>query len=193
MRLFLAINPGENIQRKLNSVKEEIAIKSGKETASFDKPEFLTAVKWEPANKLHLTLFFLGEIKNEIYNPLIKSLSEISIPKELRFNFSGINAFPNLRNPRVLIAAFKNEDGRAGYLYTEVVKVMERFNITAERGFKPHITLGRIKKPVRIPQEIINGINAGIKDCDFVSTGFELIQSKLTPQGSFYKVLKIFL
>lgn len=185
MRLFLAINPGDILQKKLISIKEEIIVKSGKEIAS--------SVKWEPENKLHLTLFFIGEIKNDIYNFLLKSLSEISIPKDITFRFSGVTAFPNLRNPRVIVAGFKNDDGKADYLYAEVVKVMEEFKITAERGFKPHITLGRVKKPIKINPEVINEINTAKKDYNFTANGIELIQSKLTSQGSFYKVLKIFL
>lgn len=185
MRLFLAINPGEETQRKLDSIKEEIIIKSGKETAS--------AIKWEPANKLHLTLFFLGEIKNEIYNGLIKSLSGIKLPEEIIFRSLGINAFPNLRNPRVIIAGFKNEDGTAEHLYSEIVNIMGEYNISAERGFKPHITLGRVKKPIRLSNEMIKEINNLHPEYGFTSKSFELIQSKLTPQGSVYKVLKIFL
>ncbi len=185
MRLFLAINPGENVQKKLHSLKEEIIIKSGK--------EITYSVKWEPENKLHLTLFFIGEIKNDIYNLLLQALSGITIPKDIIFRFSGITAFPNLRNPRVIVAGFKNDDGKADNLYKDVVKVMEEFNITAERGFKPHITLGRVKKPIKISNEVINEINTSANDYNFTSNGIELIQSKLTPHGSFYKVLKIFL
>src|SRR5688500_8120121 len=60
-------------------------------------------IRWVDAPRIHLTVKFLGEHPESAVPPLLEALSRTAamydpIPMEL----GGLNAFPNLRQPRVV-------------------------------------------------------------------------------------------
>jgi 2'-5' RNA ligase len=175
MRIFVSINLTPETKKQLLDVQEKIRLSlTGKEPG---------AMRWEAPDKLHITLFFIGDITpaklNEVKN-VLNSL-EYSAGK-LSLNMSSIGGFPNLRSPRVIFANIK-DDGKLVKLANEIHSEMTDIGFNSDKPFHPHITLGRIKRDRKVSLTKLSEINFNI---EFETDAFYLMESKLKPTGSVY-------
>lgn len=144
--------------------------------------------RWEPKEKLHLTLKFLGDVEESKTSLIIDKVEAITknIPK-IQCEFDKFGFFL----PRILWLSLKVN----GDLF-EVVKNIENEmnNLGFEkekRSFKPHITLLRIK------ETLTDGFISRFKNYElpqriFYCSEISLVNSKLLPGGSVYNDIKIF-
>ncbi|MCX7833380.1 MAG: hypothetical protein N2490_04140, partial [Ignavibacteria bacterium] len=75
-------------------------------------------------------------------------------------------------------------------LFIEVCQKLEPVGFKPDKNFHNHITLARIKTPIKFPPDInLKNIN-----CDFTIkvNSFYLMESTLTPSGSIYRIVKKF-
>jgi len=86
--------------------------------------------------KLHITLVFLGDI--EIKKEFIDFIKGLKISHDIIIK--GVDAFPNLENPKVLYAKVNND------LSPITKRITEFIGIDNKQHFIPHITLCRIKR-----------------------------------------------
>ena len=151
MRLFIAVNCGDETKKLLLSVQEKIKSQSLK--GNFSRPE-----------NLHLTLVFLGETPEEqvpaICTAIKEALRPPAAPFSLTFSQTGCYRHSNKElwwigagHSDPFLGALKNLRQRiTGGLSTAGVAF-------DDRPFNPHITLGREIKhnaPIVIPQQEIN-------------------------------------
>ncbi|MBN1634361.1 MAG: RNA 2',3'-cyclic phosphodiesterase [Ignavibacteria bacterium] len=184
MRLFISINLNQETKEKLFCIQSELKEKISQ--------KYSYSVKWENKDNFHLTLFFLGEVDNDKSEKIISSLEKIEIPdaSELVLRGKSLNAFPSLKNPRVLFVDLFDENKLIEKLYYKIAESMEMLGFRPDKKFHNHITLGRIKRESGIHSvDSITDIN-----CDFTySTGsFYLMKSTLTPAGAIHKTVKEF-
>lgn len=92
-RLFISINLSNEVKSKLSKLQKQLK----------EQFDFLPA-KWEDVNKLHLTLFFIGETDESTIAKIEAKLSEINF-NEINLQAREINTFP-----RVLILKLSNPD-----------------------------------------------------------------------------------
>jgi 2'-5' RNA ligase len=148
-------------------------------------------VRWTQTNGLHLTLKFLGEIDEEKSVVVKRTLRDVagrhaSFPLRLE----GTGAFPGEHNPRVLWAGFAAETGLLAF-QDELERELEREGFPREeRAFHPHLTLGRVKGPVRVRDAMLElekhrRDNLGEMTVHKVA----LFESRLRPEGAEYRVL----
>lgn len=171
LRSFISLNIDiknkENIQKIQNLLKTKI-----------DKP-FL--VRFENPTNFHITLFFIGEIGDsklpEIYNKLRLVLENNF--GGLNFISSEINAFPDLKNPRILFLECINTGNKMFDLAIIIKDVMKDFGFTSDKNFHPHITLARVKGGVKLKD--LSGIKPGI---NFSVTKVSIMQSRITTKGA---------
>lgn len=133
MRLFVAFDvPDEAvsyIQKVQQRVKQEIK-----------------ADRWQPIHNLHLTLHFLGEVKDELVPHIcedIQIVSSIIHPFTLVLGQFGV--FPSIERARVLWLGL---EGNIKSLTQTHQLLGKRFDLRAglqydSRPYKPHITLAR--------------------------------------------------
>ncbi len=151
----------------------------------FDYP-----VKWVEEENLHLTLKFLGEVKEERVEEISRVLREIR-RSEKRFELSleDIGAFPSERSPRVIwIGVGKGRE--------EIIRLQERIEegLTPlgfkkeERGFHPHLTIARVKKRADFKELF----DLSYKSRVFLVDSVTLFKSTLTPKGPIYEPLDRF-
>lgn len=146
-------------------------------------------VKWVEKENLHLTLRFLGEVDEKSLPSLQKHLASISL-SPFTLQSSGPGAFPDRLAPRVLWWGVRGrterDSQRLFQLKTEVDEALSRWGMAPEaRGWRPHITLARVKEGARVywpPQQ-------NILLPPWPVTGFALIASTLTAQGPIYRNL----
>lgn len=106
-------------------------------------------VKWAKPENLHLTLRFLGDVKEDDLEELFDALAaEASALSPFVMEIVGVGAFPNWRHPRVVWAGCGEGAEEAVGLAGAVEAACVRLGYEREkRPFRPHLTLGRVKQP----------------------------------------------
>ncbi|MCA1556673.1 MAG: RNA 2',3'-cyclic phosphodiesterase, partial [Acidobacteria bacterium] len=106
-------------------------------------------ISWERAEKLHLTLKFLGELELAQVEAL-KSAVQRAAGSVERFELimQEGGAFPLSGNPRVLWLGLSDDTHRLARLQEQLEKKCAREGLPREaRAFHPHITIARIRIP----------------------------------------------
>ena len=141
------------------------------------------------SKNFHFTLQFLGEISEDVLERIIHSLQTIKF-SSFNVSLKGIGAFPKPKFPRVVWVGTDQEGGSKLIQLADMVrKVLEPLGFFADKPFKPHITIFRIKKKIGdISKELDRQ-----KIIDFGEqqvTGIKLKKSELTPNGPIYSDLE---
>jgi len=135
IRAFIAIRLPSEIRAGVEQVQGSLksAIRPG-------------SVRWTPAEQIHLTLKFLGNIPAdsvpELEAALRRACAQVA-PFELYAD--GLGAFPDSQRPRVLWIGLGGALDALQLLQKAIVVETERWGEPEDRPFHPHLTLGRIK------------------------------------------------
>lgn len=137
IRTFIALELSEEIRRELTSDLSMLKRRA-------------PLVKWVAPENLHLTLRFLGDIKEnelaEIFDALEETVAGTVPPFALEV--FGFGAFPGWQHPRVVWAGCGDGAEEAISLAAAVEEACVDLGYEPERRqFRPHITLGRVKLP----------------------------------------------
>lgn len=173
MRLFVAVNCPQpfvdDLATRLDTWRRELPL------------------AWTPPGTWHLTLMFLGEWSAERLPALREALAdEVAGHAPFTVQPGGLDAFPDLRSPRVLFLQFSPSDG--GPLQALAAGVRARVESTWPAGpqdrkaFKPHLTLARVKSPLsRDQREILGRIDLGAWPAQSIAA-VRLVASELLSQ-----------
>lgn len=173
-RLFIAIEPPQEIKQKLLLL-----------------PRAMSGARWQSAEKMHLSLNFLGEIDKSLIPELIEQLTEIKA-SPIECHIKGVDYFGSKRYPRVLYAKVVASPALLK-LHKQLKKCLENMGLELERQkFIPHITLARLNQtpyPAIIPflQDA-----ALFETAVFSVDSFHLLSSKLMSTGSEYYIEESF-
>jgi 2'-5' RNA ligase len=151
-------------------------------------------VRWVRPQGIHITVVFMGDVREEdiaaIGNEMGKGCSEFS---PFHASLKGMGCFPNCRNPRVIWIGLEGEIERMSNFREDLQKRLVPFGVkTEKRGFNPHLTLGRFKRPSRDESEVGELIDKHKDVTSPVCSLHELVlfKSDLKPGGAIYtKVL----
>ena len=147
-------------------------------------------VRWVPVQNMHLTVQFLGDVEEKKIPVLKQVLDQIRLPEETEsLSFSNIGAFPGTNSPRVIWIGFK-KSGALLKIHKIVTSELESNGFrTDPKGFKPHLTLGRVKDGGIIREEDMSFLNDLRKQAvinDSPLDRITLFESHLRPGGSIY-------
>lgn len=180
MRLFTALPLPDYIEQKLGDISDLLKEQGGK-------------VRWVPAENIHLTVRFLGETEDERVPKLVRVLDEI-VPQfdPAVVVIDRLGGFPNIRKPRVIWAGLAEDDNveRLTKMTRQIELAVRKLRFEPEKkGFKPHLTLGRVKDPKSV-QTLASFIESYRFDPIQVHLGrVVLFRSTLTPKGAVYERL----
>ncbi len=174
MRLFVALEIEEPVRRELGRRCDEL------------KKRLNGRISWVPPEKMHITLKFIGEVSQDRAPKIVDAISGIEAAV-CPFAPEGWGAFPNEKRPNVLWAGVENcEKNGMAALAKAVEDRLQYIDIPAEgKPFRGHITLARLKEPVR-------GVPEAFASCplerlaETVPQRFVLMESRLEPTGSVY-------
>jgi 2'-5' RNA ligase len=171
MRTFVAIPLPKEIRENIY-----------KESKEFDAE----GVKLVEEENLHLTLAFLGELKEQRVEEVKNEISKIKF-KKFKLSLKGFGTFPGfLRVIFVNVNANELE-----LLHKEVVKALKNLNLIFDERFSPHVTIARVNKLSKDKVESIRKKIEEKKETDFGNFLVDKIcvmSSKLTQNGPIYNV-----
>lgn len=151
-------------------------------------------IKWEPINKLHLTLKFLGDTDENIIPAINSELENILKNYEVfELTFDKFGLFIKDKKPRILWIGLK-ENSKLSSLAQEIDNVISKFGFEKEkRKFTPHITLLRIKdRDEKFYKDFYKLTQVEIPEINFYADKITFFKSTLLKTGSVYEPIKNF-
>lgn len=134
-RTFIGIDIGDGIRASAVALQKELA-KAGAQ------------VKWAAPESLHVTLLFLGEVDDRELHPVCKAVAAVAAGEPaFALRVGGVGAFPNARRPKVVWGGVTDGADALQRLNAALEEEMLELGCyrTEERGYTPHLTLGRVK------------------------------------------------
>jgi len=109
------------------------------------------------AEGLHLTLYFLGALPEETRARLAAGLPGLADAPAPRLELEGTGAFPDESRARVLWVGVRGELERLATLHGRVLELVERVGLDTSgeraRGYRPHVTVARPRRPGPVPAD----------------------------------------
>jgi len=182
IRSFIAIEVPQALKSRMDELQRELRRTNAD-------------VKWVRPEGIHLTLKFLGSIRQEDVERISQSIAPAIAgwePFEVRVQ--GMGCFPNPRNPRVVWLGMEWGKEILTSLQEAVERKMAEMSFPREdRPFSPHLTLGRVRSP-RGKGELAQAIEKH-RETDvgaFQVRKIFLFRSELRPSGAIYTKLREF-
>jgi len=187
LRAFIAVPLSKAVTQELDELQRKLMRACPART-----------VRWVPAEKIHLTMHFFGDILPERIDPIKEALTVVArnVPS-FSFTASQLGAFPNTDRPRVVWVGISDTASRLALLHEAVNESLERLGFQREtRRFSPHLTLGRIRR--RAGQEDVRSVGKTLSTIKVGTLGIVpvetliLFRSVLRPSGAEYMPLATF-
>jgi 2'-5' RNA ligase len=181
-RTFVAVPLSEDVHRALGALRRSMPRRAS------------DLVRWLEPSSIHLTLHFLGSIDPDQVGQISEGLGEAAARSgRFTLKLDGPGGFPSLRRPRVLWVGLSGETNRLKQLHGRVEGAVLKAGFDPEeRGFQPHLTVGRIQE--RAPRgadwqagEAFGRLNPFA--ADFEASRVVLFRSHLHSTGARYEEL----
>jgi 2'-5' RNA ligase len=147
-------------------------------------------VRWVKVENIHLTVVFLGNVNPQDLDG-VEEVAEKTCRGygPFRIALSGAGCFPNTRRPRVIWLGMEGDLDRMSLFRDALQEALKPFGVKAEkRPFRPHLTLGRFKKPGLSDGRLLEILSAHKDLTSPVCSLNELVlfKSDLKPGGAVY-------
>jgi 2'-5' RNA ligase len=169
-RLFVALPVPDEIAEKL------LALQSGVPDA-----------RWQPAENLHVTLCFCGEVQGAVMRDLEEELSDIAGPR-FAVSIAGVEQFSSGKQPRALVATVERSE-RLDWLQQKVTTVARNCGIEVPgRKFRPHVTLARFPTGAETGHHIAQFMSSHgtFRAGPWIAEHFTLFSSRPSRNGMIY-------
>jgi 2'-5' RNA ligase len=175
-RLFISLNLPEGIQDKISALIMEVDPKEKKQ-------------KWEPKEKFHLTLKFIGDVENNRISLIAEDLRFIENFKAINCETTQFGFFFKRNQPRILWLGL-HTDKIIFNLVEELNSRLEKYLIPRERkSFTSHITILRVRG--NISEGFVERFqNFDVPKIKFRASEISLMKSELLTLGSVYNEIK---
>jgi 2'-5' RNA ligase len=179
VRLFIAINLPESERQAIHHSTAPLRAAGG-------------SVTWVAPECIHLTMKFLGEQRPEDVPTLRDAVAEVARRfQPVRLDVGGVGAFPHLRAPKIFWMGI-TPDPKLELLHHDLEVACEALGHEVEaRAFRPHITLGRVKREVTAEQVgTLARMATNVRYRAAIDAGsVDVMQSELSSTGPRYIVL----
>jgi len=177
-RLFVAIDTPPEVKAAITDLQRRL------QAADAD-------IRWERADKFHLTLKFLGETRADLVERIIATLRETarSFPR-INVVYGSPGFFPTRGDPRVVWVGMTEHGESLGRLYDVLQEQFAAIGFPKDdRTFHPHVTIGRVRS-----MKGISALRRSVESLTFESqpviiSSIELINSVLKSDGSVYSTI----
>ena len=175
MRSFLAFEIPGDVKEYLSQVSSAMA-------------KTLRGVRWVRPEGQHITVKFFGEISEDRAEEVKKILASCGPYGPVETSLKGIDAFPDKRRPRVIVATVEEGVDIMRSIYHDIENRLSMQGFEKEkRGFTPHITFGRTKLPAPLLERDI----VPLEGRRFTIDNIVLYKSILGREGAAYVPLYV--
>lgn len=180
IRAFIAIDLSPEIRRMLEQVTRQLKDRLAG-----------VPIRWVPAENIHLTLMFLGDVSVKNLEILTKVLqNEVSSHHSFEFSVGGLGAFPNTRHARVLWVGVEAPSELLNIQRGIEIAISRLGYAREDRPFSAHLTLGRVSrnavsKDIHLISEVLESTKVGFLGAARVNA-IHLLKSDLKPTGAVY-------
>lgn len=180
-RLFVGIEVSPKVKSLTSLLKTTLQSGSGN-------------IRWIYSGNLHLTLSFIGDVNKTKIPDLVQEIEQVSGQSSFKLSIEGTGVFPNEKRLRILWLGINKGKNKLIELQQTIDKAVIPFK-QSERldNFRPHITIARVKRNVKVwkinIREFLNTIYAPI---EFYVNSVVLYESELHPKGAHYTKIKEF-
>lgn len=178
MRLFVAVDIDDAVRRRLAAV-----ISSCASRPAFSRLE----VAWVPADRLHITLQFVGHVPDLVAEQIRERLLPPYPMPPFSLHLEGLGAFPPGGRVRVIWVGLRRGADELCRLQEETLRRLEGVPFRREtRAFSPHLTIARLREPGPAAlREYLAGASAGAAGRCTIDA-VTLYESRLSPRGATY-------
>ena len=174
MRVFVAVFPPPELREEVLARARHLSLRG--------------RVRWSRPENVHLTLKFLGDVREEVLTSLCAALEVCERHVAFDVGLAGFGAFPSARRAQILWAGIGVGSDELRSLATDLDAALTPLGFEREkRPFTPHLTLGRARgQPASFeppPEEYLG---------EFRVRRVELMESTLTPEGAVYRTVRTF-
>lgn len=180
IRSFIAIELPPRFRLGLREVQDKL------------KPESRGTAKWVDPDGIHLTLKFLGNIREDSIEAITRAMATAATGiTPFCLKTSRVGCFPNLKNPRVVWVGLDGDPEQLLVLKQRLDSELKPLGFpTDERAFTPHLTLARLRNQASaLEREQMGKLISDIKLERVYQMSVEslsLMRSHLTREGSIY-------
>jgi 2'-5' RNA ligase len=184
MRLFVAAEIDPALARELARVADQVRQR-------VDSREPQARLTWVPADRLHFTIRFLGDVDAPRASAVASVLTPPLALAPFAVTLAGLGAFPQQGPPRVIWAGIGEGREAMRALEHEVSARLAACGIPPEsRKYSPHLTLARVRAAAGLrSREVLDGTPQqpfGTTRVDAIT----LFESRLSPKGPAYVSLQ---
>jgi len=181
IRTFVAVLLAEDLRQKIAQVQGEVK-------------KLAPDVKWVAPENIHVTLKFLGNVRESEIGDVCDAVSEAArtVPA-FELSVSGLGAFPNPARARVVwVGIDRGREELAGLAAGVDDRLVKLGFEREDRAFKAHITIGRVKT-----SRFLDELARGIEGIDASGLGSQrvasvaVMQSDLQREGPVYTPLSV--
>ena len=183
IRAFIAIELSAEIRRSLDQISNQLrhSLKGA-------------PVRWVPADNIHLTLKFLGNVSLANLDLLKESIrNEVARHNPFELSVGELDAFPSIHRPRVILVRVQ-APAELSQLQRNLEEQTRRLGYEPEeRPFAPHLTLGRVSRNASNNEVVHLGQALETSRVGFLGAmqvdRVNLFRSDLQPTGAIYTSL----
>ncbi len=173
IRCFVALPLPESVRSRVGALQEELRASP-----------WTQRVRWVPPENFHVTLQFLGRVPPSRHSGIAAALEKLAAARaSFDWVVGGVTALPSPSRARVIVARVEGDDS-VGDLAAGVARALAPLGFQREaRRFRPHLTLGRVRKPPLRGERIERPGEAIVCPADEIV----LFASELAPSGARYR------
>ncbi len=181
LRTFVAVLLSPELKSRINVVQQDLR-------------QIHCDVKWTAEENLHITLKFLGEVKENRMGEVCSAVENAAVGKFDPFDLciGGVGAFPNTKKPQIIWIGAKSGSETLAKLAASIEDELCRLGFERERKrFSAHITIGRARS-----SKGFEDLSRAIQKAGELDFGIQRVESAaimtsdLRPTGPIYTAVK---
>jgi 2'-5' RNA ligase len=151
----------------------------------------IPGARWESADKMHLTLRFIGEVDGGMQRRIGDALRTVR-GRPFSSSLAGLGHFPPRGHPRSIWVGV-DDPTPLHELHDRIDRALTRLGLDPDRRkFTPHVTLARLKNAPTSKVAAFIAHHALMRPPPFEVESFAMFSSVLGPAGSKYRIEEVF-